>query len=126
MVDWTTLVLSWIEVTVVEKVTVVIMQHAPEVDVVVTVVVSVLQHEVFRTVDVTRLTIVIVRVIVVVFSTAGPAPVLPGSCDEAEADNDIALMTRTTQSNVRGRIWRFSYFIRYQLVVTVTVETVVT
>lgn len=34
VVDCTMLVLTWTEVTVVEKVTVVIMQHAPEVDVV--------------------------------------------------------------------------------------------
>ncbi len=107
-VEWTTLVCK--VVSVVEKVTVVIMQHAPEVVVRVRVVVSVVQHipEVVRTVDVTRLVVVTVTVCVDVF--AAEAPVTPGFWEFADADIDIALITRIAQRSVSGKTWPFLEF----------------
>lgn len=61
-------------------------------------------------VDVTRFVMVTVRVTVVVFFAEAPAVVRLGFCDEADADIDIALITRIAHSNVRGKTWPFSNF----------------
>lgn len=104
-VDWTTLVSSVVSVVV--KVTVVMMQQAPEVEVIVRVVVSVVQHvpEVVRTVDVTFFVVVTVIVWVVFF--AAELKVTPEFCEFAETDIEIALMTRIAQRSVRGKTWPF-------------------